>query len=75
MKVYRAKIKCILTKNFEYFKEVEVEADDEDEAYDNAYVTAKELIESDAWIDQTIKQVSEETECEVEEIDEIQKNR
>ena len=59
------------SKYYEYFKTVEVEADSEDEAYDNAYITAKELEESDIWINENLKYVSEDTEFDVEKIDEI----
>lgn len=70
-KLYRVKVKCLVTKYYEYFKTVEVEADSEDEAYDNTYITAKELEESDIWINENLKYVSEDTEFDVEKIDEI----
>ena len=70
-KLYRVKVKWLVTKYYEYFKTVDVEADSEDEAYDNAYITAKELEESDIWINENLKYVSEDTEFDVEKIDEI----
>ena len=70
-KLYRVKVKWLVTKYYKYFKTVEVEADSEDEAYDNAYITAKELEESDIWINENLKYVSEDTEFDVEKIDEI----
>jgi sensor histidine kinase regulating citrate/malate metabolism len=67
MKHYKVSIKSTVT--FDLERVIEVEADDEDEANDNAIETAKTLSDLN-WIDEAINNTQYETNHEVLEVKE-----